>query len=63
MPSTLHSEMTTREVAQHFGVETREVVYAARRGKLEGRKLGWQWVFDGSKLPKEWPIKKRGGRA
>ena len=63
--SELHQEMTTREVAAHYGLETRDVVSAARRGLLDpaARKVGWIWIFDGSKLPETWPVKKRGAAA
>jgi len=56
LPDPLRS---TREIAQRYGVETREVLYAIRKGLLKGEKMGWVWVVRESELPKIWPIKNR----
>ena len=51
--------MTTKEVASRYGVETKDVLYAARRGLLKGRKVDWIWLFPIKSLPKVWPVRKR----
>ena len=58
MPDTL----TVKDVAKHYKVETREVLYAARRELIPGKKIGWIWTFDPATLPKQWPVKSRGKR-
>ena len=54
--------ITVRDVAKRYKVETREVLYAARRGLIPGVKVGWIWTFDPDKLPNKWPVKSRGKR-
>ena len=51
--------LSTRQVAQKYGVTTREVLYALRRGKIKGQKAGWIWLFDPKLLPKTWPIRRK----
>ena len=51
--------LSTGQVAEKYKVETREVLYAIRRGLIEGQKVGWCWVFDPNKLPKIWPVRSR----
>lgn len=54
--------ITVKDVAKKYKVETREVLYAARRQLIPGKKVGWIWTFDPAKLPKDWPVKSRGKR-
>lgn len=54
--------LTTKDVAELFGVETREVLYAARRKLLTGEKVGWQWFFHKDKLPNKWPVRTKSKR-
>lgn len=51
--------LSTREVAAKYGVEVREVIYAAKRGLLKGTKMGWVWTFKAKELPVEWPVNRR----
>lgn len=54
--------LTVREVAKKYNIDTREVLYAARRQLIPGVKVGWIWTFDPDKLPEKWPVKSRGKR-
>lgn len=54
--------LTTKDVAAHFGVDSREVLYAARKGLIEGQKVGWQWLFHKDNLPGKWPVRTKSKR-
>lgn len=52
--------ITTKQVAELYGVDQRSVRYAVKHGRFgEVQKLGWQHVFDKNKLPKKWPVRGR----
>ena len=51
--------MSTSEVAKKFKVTSREVLYARKRGLLQGVKIGWIWMFHNKDLPKKWPVRKK----
>lgn len=51
--------LTTKQVAEHYGVDPRQVTYARKRGKLKAMKFGWMWMFPAAELPSVWPIRKK----
>lgn len=54
-----HDLLTSAEVAARYGVDTREVLYATRRGMLPAVKIGWVWVYNVDLLPEKWPVKSK----
>lgn len=53
------SILSSQDVADKYGVEVRDVLYAVRRGMIKGQKIGWAWIFDLADLPAQWPVRKR----
>lgn len=51
--------LTSRQVADRYGVSIADVHYALRRGKITANKAGWIYLFPAEKLPEKWPIAKR----
>ena len=51
--------LTTSDVALHYGVTTREVLYATRKGLLDdaAQKIGWSWIYAKERLPAKWPVR------
>lgn len=50
--------LTSRQVADRYGVTIQEVHYALRSKKLRAQKAGWIWIFPAEDLPEEWPIER-----
>ena len=51
--------MSTSEVAKKYKVTSREVLYARKRGLLQGIRVGWIWMFLTKDLPKKWPVRQK----
>ena len=51
--------MSSRQVADRYGVSLQEVHYALRREKLVAFKAGWVYLFPVKDLPEKWPVNKR----
>ena len=51
--------MSTSEVAKKYKVTSREVLYARKRGLLQGIRVGWIWMFPTKDLPKKWPVRQK----
>ena len=51
--------LTVSQVAEHYGLDSKDVIYAIRRGKIKGEKVGWVWTISKSDLPENWPVNKR----
>lgn len=53
--TSLEEWMSTKQVADHFGVPTRVVLRMIREGRLRARKFEWVWVVHRNDLPETWP--------
>ena len=52
--------ITTKGVAEKYGVDQRSVRYATKIGLLgEVQKIGWQHVYEVANLPEKWPVRGR----
>jgi hypothetical protein len=47
--------MTTRDVAEHFGITPGQVLREIRLGRLKARRFGWVYVIKATDLPESWP--------
>ena len=54
--------LTVEQVAQRYGKNYKQVLYAIERGALRAEKVGWAWIIREEDLPDEWPPRaKKGG--
>ena len=53
--SALTDWLTTKEVADHYGVPTKTVLRMIREDRLRASQKGWIWLVHKDDLPREWP--------
>lgn len=54
-PKVLDDLLTTREVAEYYGIPMRSVHRMIREGRLVAHKVGWVYVIHRQDLPQTWP--------
>lgn len=53
--SALSDWLTTKEVAELYGVPTKAVLRMIREDRLKAQQKGWIWLVHKDDLPGEWP--------
>ena len=53
--SALSDWLTTKEVAERYGVPTKVVLRMIREERLTAQQKGWIWLVHIDDLPSEWP--------
>ena len=53
--SALSDWLTTKEVADHYGVPTKAVLRMIREDRLKAHQKGWIWLVHIDDLPGAWP--------
>jgi len=53
--SALEDWLTTKEVADHYGVQTKSVLRMIREDRLKACQKGWIWLVHVDDLPSTWP--------